>query len=177
MNMNRMALLATLTLAFQGSAHCGNPLVDALLKHDEHLARTLVKNDPSLVNKPSGPSKEKLANPRYAKSHGVYPINVVISIPMARLLLNHGADINARSYGDMTVLHWLADQDFYDVAAYLITQGADPSLKDDDGNTPFSSASESYLWSLFSRKGKITGQQRYEWVREKKERSRKLLNK
>jgi hypothetical protein len=52
------------------------------------------------------------------------------------LLLDAGADINAKGTGGKTPIAWAADMGQYSAAELLIARGADLTLKDDVGETP-----------------------------------------
>jgi ankyrin repeat protein len=61
---------------------------------------------------------------------------------VARYLLEHGADVNARSDGG-TPLHRTLRHDGVEIARVLIEHGADIDAEDDDGCTPLRTASKS----------------------------------
>ncbi len=54
----------------------------------------------------------------------------------ARVLIEHGADVNARSVGDGTPLIMAASQGHEDLALYLLSEGANPNVADGNGMTP-----------------------------------------
>lgn len=54
----------------------------------------------------------------------------------ARLLLEHGAQANARQQRGFTPLHAAADSGDLDLIRLLLEHGADPGLADDDGQSP-----------------------------------------
>lgn len=56
--------------------------------------------------------------------------------PAVTLLLRHGAPVNALTNKEMTPLHFSARLGSIAITALLLTSGADPSLRDTDGNTP-----------------------------------------
>ena len=53
------------------------------------------------------------------------------------MLLEHGADINAQSFLGFTPLHYSTERNSFDVSELLITLGADPNIKNNDGLTFF----------------------------------------
>ena len=60
----------------------------------------------------------------------------VRSLPLARLLLDSGADVNGRGEGGFTALHSAAQNGDEELARLLLERGADPSLTTDDGKRP-----------------------------------------
>jgi ankyrin repeat protein len=65
----------------------------------------------------------------------------VRSVPLARLLLDAGADPNGRGEGGFTALHSAAQNGDDELVALLQERGADPGLATDDGRTPADLAS------------------------------------
>jgi ankyrin repeat protein len=55
------------------------------------------------------------------------------SVPLARLLLDSGADVNGRGEGGFTALHSAAQNGDEELARLLLERGADPSLATEDG--------------------------------------------
>jgi ankyrin repeat protein len=60
----------------------------------------------------------------------------VRSVPLARLLLDSGADVNGRGEGGFTALHSAAQNGDEELARLLLDRGADPSLAAEDGKRP-----------------------------------------
>lgn len=60
----------------------------------------------------------------------------VRSLPLARLLLDAGADVNGRGEGGFTPLHTAAQNGDEELARLLEERGADPNLAADDGRRP-----------------------------------------
>ena len=63
-------------------------------------------------------------------------------LEIARTLIEHGADVNARASGDFTPLHEAAASGKLDFAELLIEHGADVSAQTTDGKTPLDYARE-----------------------------------
>jgi ankyrin repeat protein len=57
-----------------------------------------------------------------------------------RLLLDHGAPVNARATGGRTALHAAAAAGYLRILSLLLERGADPTLRDDEGHTALSLA-------------------------------------
>jgi ankyrin repeat protein len=60
----------------------------------------------------------------------------VRSVPLARLLLDSGAEVNGRGEGGFTALHSAAQNGDEDLARLLLERGADPSIATEDGKLP-----------------------------------------
>jgi len=58
----------------------------------------------------------------------------------AKLLVEWGADVNARAAGGWTPLHLATDSGQTDLAAFLLDHGADATARSDDGQTPLAMA-------------------------------------
>jgi ankyrin repeat protein len=63
-------------------------------------------------------------------------------LEIARVLIEHGADVNARAASDFTPLHESAASGKTDFAQLLLEHGADPNAKASDGKTPLDYARE-----------------------------------
>jgi ankyrin repeat protein len=87
-----------------------------LFQHGVSASRTLENGFPPLVYLARG-------------DKGEHPEKI-------RLLLEHGAPVNARGPKGRTALHYASAAGFIRVIALLLDYGADISLKDDEGNMP-----------------------------------------
>ncbi len=75
----------------------------------------------------------------------VYPLNsaaAASNLIAARLLLAHGARVDARQAGDFTPLHNAAQNGHYELARLLLDRGADPRALAANGKTPADYARE-----------------------------------
>jgi len=62
-------------------------------------------------------------------------------VNVARLLIEHGADVSAKDKEQSTPLHWALKLSHADLAKLLIEHVADISAKDEYGHTPLQWAS------------------------------------
>jgi len=68
----------------------------------------------------------------------VMPLHSAVSsrqLEIARLLIEHGAEVNARQQGGVTALHGTAAHGQIELAKLLLSHGADVNAKMDDGST------------------------------------------
>jgi ankyrin repeat protein len=75
----------------------------------------------------------------------VAPIHAAVSngdLEIVRMILERGADVNARQQNDYTALHGAAGAGRMDLVELLLAHGADPSAVTDDGKTPADVAQE-----------------------------------
>lgn len=66
-------------------------------------------------------------------------------VPLCRVLLNHGANINAATNDGVTALMMAAQNEKADVVAYLLSRGANTTLKDAAGKTALDYATNTNL--------------------------------
>ena len=72
-----------------------------------------------------------------------------LMLDIAQILIEHGADVNARDESGGTVLFFvLGDNTPVEVVKFLLARGADPSLKDDYGTTVLHEATAERLADL-----------------------------
>ena len=90
-----------------------------------------LKADPKAVDVPKG---------QYASSHGWTPLHVAAiadRAPIAKLLLDRGADVNAAdARGKFTPLHYAAWNGNAEMTALLLACNADRDAKDGEQRTP-----------------------------------------
>ena len=128
--------------------------------------RTLIQKDPSLVNThaPDGFTPLGLAvffghaetveallaagadvNLTSSESMKMPPLGSAMAVQrndIARTLIEHGADVNAKATNDLTALHTAAARGNLGAAKLLLDHGADINARSTDGKTPLSYAEE-----------------------------------
>jgi ankyrin repeat protein len=98
------------------------------------IARYLIVEKGANVNQPS------------ANAFKVTPLHsacAIASYPLTQLLLDNGADVNARQQGGVTPLHSAAHHGATELVRLLIENGADINAKTDAGETALSFAESS----------------------------------
>jgi uncharacterized protein len=98
-----------------------------------HLAIFGGQQESSRVLLEHGADPDALATAEIARVRPLGTAAFVRSASIARLLLDSGADVNARAEGGFTALHSAAEHDDEELARLLLERGADPSLTSDDG--------------------------------------------
>ena len=84
-----------------------------------------------------GLGNESLVNSKDAKN-GNFPIHIAAQNghrTLVETLVKKGAKVNAQNGTDTTALHMALEYDYWFIAKFLLDNGADGSLKNQDGNT------------------------------------------
>jgi ankyrin repeat protein len=105
------------------------------------IARYLIVEKEAEVNQPS------------ANAFKVTPLHsacAIVSYPLTQLLLDNGADVNARQQGGGTPLHSAAHQGATELVRLLIESGADINATTDAGDTALSFAEKSAFFNTAS---------------------------
>jgi ankyrin repeat protein len=88
-----------------------------------------------------------------ADKDGFAPLSVVASAPIATLLIEHGADVNAANRFGETALLTAADEGRTDVVEALLQAGADVNKADDDGDAPLTVAASAPIAAMLIERG------------------------
>ena len=112
-----------------------NPLHAAAYSGNFEVVRKLIEYGPTYIETRNGVG----STPLHCASDG--PSFNAGSV--TRLLLEHGADVNAQSKTCMTPLHWASSNGTLEVVRLLLEHGADVEVKNDDGETALQEAVES----------------------------------
>lgn len=96
------------------------PLIVAVINDDPVLAGFLLERG---ADTEARDGYERTAFVQLARTKG--------SVEMAKLLFEHGADINVQQFGGKTALIWSALGNNHDLVAWLLAQGAETELRDD----------------------------------------------
>ena len=155
--MRTLLITAITTLAFISTAIAG-PIHDAAKAGDVAKVRQLLANG-AKVNAREGYGHTPLhkaasadiakwllaagANVNARTKDGRAPLHYAGSAAIANELVKAGAKVDARNMHGMTPLHWAAAMGSGEVVKLLLEAGADGSLKDEAGRTPFDMEKES----------------------------------
>jgi len=128
-----------------GPVEVADAVVVAIHSGDVAGLRQLLADHPGLASEPLG-GRHKSRTPLHAVTDwpGYYPNGPEI----VRLLIEAGADPNARRPGEETPLHWAASSDDWHVAAALIDSGADINAPDGSIGTPLANAVGYGCWDV-----------------------------
>lgn len=99
----------------------------AIFGEQEGAARILIEH---------GADVDALATSAIARVRPLGTAAFVRSVPLARLLLDSGADANGTGEGGFTPLHSAAQHGDEDIVRLLLERGADPSLASEQGKRP-----------------------------------------
>jgi ankyrin repeat protein len=125
----RASLLAAVALAMPANAGEIHELLDLGSTRDIFRAQELLRSDPKLVSARDAHDQET-------------PLHIVVRfgpVEMVDLLIKMKADVNATAYNGFTPLHVTEAKD---IAALLITAGADLDKQDNWGKTPLQKAAQ-----------------------------------
>ena len=133
---------------FEASAIGQEDRVKALLKKDASLANAFAADGFTPLGLAAYFAQKAVAemlvaggarvNQAAKNSMKVMPLHSAVSsrqLEIARLLIEHGAEVNARQQGGVTALHGTAAHGQIELAKLLLSHGADVNAKMDDGST------------------------------------------
>jgi ankyrin repeat protein len=99
----------------------------ALFSGSEPTVRAVLGRDPDI----EAPARSSVA----VRVRPIHTAVFVRNVRLAEVLLDAGADVNAREFGGSTPLHAVANNGDVDMARFLLARGADPRLTDDQSRT------------------------------------------
>jgi ankyrin repeat protein len=82
------------------------------------------------------------------------------TVPVARLLLDHGADIDTRCEQGTTAFYMAASWVHMELVQFLLLHGADPKIKNNEGRTALQQVRKDYEW-LQTQKTKTEDMKRF----------------
>jgi ankyrin repeat protein len=133
-------------------------IFDAIIDHNLEALQNLLRSDPGLVDA--------------RNEHHWTPLHQACgscNLVAAKLLLENGAQVNARGGAEETPLH-LADS--IELSRLLLLYGADPRISDRNGMTTMSFAKAEKNWALLERlQGAVTELEKLEESRHKSSRN------
>jgi cytohesin len=104
--------------------------ITSIMKNDISMAKSILKKNPELA-------KIKIkCNNSFKIKLWLTPLFYAHSKDMAELLIDYGADVNARNTFGSSPLHSIVCFPYTDTAQLLISRGADINAKDNEGQTP-----------------------------------------
>jgi hypothetical protein len=136
----RLAIVTLITLAWSIPAFCGE-IHDAVKVGNLEKVKALLKENPKLVGPRIYIEYDGGGHPAYKQ--GEMPLHLAAERgykDIAEVLLDNGAEINAKNLLGRTPLHIAARYGQKAVLELLLVRGADASAKDNDGNTPLDAA-------------------------------------
>ena len=95
-----------------------------------------------------GADADALATSSIARVRPLGTAAFVRSVPLARLLLEAGADVNGVGEGGFTALHSAAQNGDEELVRLLLERGADPELASDQGKRPSDFAEDDSVRNL-----------------------------
>jgi len=104
---------------------------DALKKNDAALVKSLLEENPALVNARDNDGRTLLHWAARAPS---------MSIELMKFIIDKGADVDYKDANDMTALHAVCQRGEVEAARLLMERGGDVRAKDKTGNSPVSYA-------------------------------------
>jgi hypothetical protein len=126
-------------------AEVADAVVAAIHSGDVAGLRQLLADNPGVASAPLG-GRYKSRTPLHAVTD--WPGYFHSGPDIVFLLVEAGADPNARQAGEETPLHWAASSDDWHVAAALIDAGADINAPDGSIGTPLANAVGYACWDV-----------------------------
>jgi ankyrin repeat protein len=102
-----------------------------------HLASGFDQREAAEVLLRFGADVDEASNDRH-----MTPLHWAASVPVAELLVAHGADVNAAAGNGSTALHFATASNHIAMVQWLLAHGADPTRKTKGGQTPWALAAK-----------------------------------